>query len=499
MKGIRTLALGALVASASPVVAQEAVPASLSLEEALEIARSSNPGFRQARNDEALADWNVRQAWGALMPSANASIGASWEGAGEQRFGSLTLGDLGFGDQPSYYYSNYNVGLSYSLTWAQILGPKQSKVERRSTIAQIDVAGSDLTTQVTSAYVELLRQVDAVRIAEQQLANNQLNLRLAQGQLEVGSVTPIDVGQAEVQVGRAEVTLLQARNFEATARMRLLQLLGLPVQQQFEPSTRFELTEPTWDLEALIDMARSQNPELIARRFSSEAAGIGVSAAKSEYFPSLSISTGWSGFTREASSTASQIAQAQSQVASTIASCVRTNDLYSRLANPLPTLDCGQFAFTDAQRAAIISANDQFPFGFVGSPPSIGVQLSIPIFQGLSRQRNLEAARLQRDDLVEQVREQELAIEADLAIGLANARTLYQSALLEQRNRELADQQLRLARERYQLGAATFIELVDAQTVLAQADADRIGAIFAYHDSITTLEGLVGTPLRFQP
>jgi len=53
-----------------------------------------------------------------------------------------------------------------------------------------------------------------------------------------------------------------------------------------------------------------------------------------------------------------------------------------------------------------------------------------------------------------------------------------------------------LARERYQLGAATFVELVDAQTVLAQAEADRVRAIFAYHDAVTTLEGIVGVALR---
>ena len=244
-------------------------------------------------------------------------------------------------------------------------------------------------------------------------------------------------------------------------------------------------------------MALAGNPELGARRFSRASASIAVSSAKSAYLPSLSIATAWTGFTRQASSTDFSIAQAQAQVAGSIASCARTNDLYSRLANPLPPIDCTQFVFTDAQQDAITSANNQFPFNFVGSPPSVGLQISIPIFQGLSRQRNLEAARLQRDDLVERVREQELALEADLAIGLANARTLYQSARLEERNRELADQQLRLARERYQLGAITFVELVDAQTVLAQAEADRIAAVFAYHDSVTTLEALVGTSLRF--
>lgn len=492
---VATLALCAALAG-PPVAAQEAVPARLSLEEALEIARGNNPTFLQARNDERLADWDVRQAYGALLPSASASTGVTWQGAGEQRFGSLTLGDLGFTDQPSYYFSNYNIGLNYSLDWATILGPSRSKADREVTRAQIDLAGATLVSEVTNAYVEVLRQRDALQVAEAQLENARFNLRLAEGQLAVGSVTPIDVGQAEVQVGRAEVTALQTRNALDTARMRLLQQLGVPVDQGFEAATPFELTEPSWELEELRALALEQNPTLQVRRSASESADLAVSSARSSYLPTLSLQTGWSGFTRQASSVESQIAQAQAQVAQRIAQCVGTNELYSRLADPLPPLDCSSFAFTDQQRSAILSQNDQFPFDFERSPPSISVGLSIPIFQGLSRQRNLEAARLQRDDVVEQLREQEIALEADLSIGLANVRTAYQSALLEERNRTLADQQLRLARERYQLGAITFVELVDAQTVLAQADADRIAAVYAYHDAVTSLEALVGAPLR---
>ena len=122
--------------------------------------------------------------------------------------------------------------------------------------------------------------------------------------------------------------------------------------------------------------------------------------------------------------------------------------------------------------------------------------LNIPIFSGLSRQRGVEAARLQRDDTEQQIREQEIALEADIAIGLASLRTAYQSALLEERNRQLAEQQLALARERYQLGEITFVELVDAQTVVAQAEVDQVRAVFDYHDLVTTIEALVGTSLR---
>ena len=479
----------------SPARGQD-VPPSVSLDEAIRIARMSNPRFRQARNDAGLADWNVRQAYGALLPQASVSGGVQWQGAGETQFGSVTLGDLGFAGQPSYYFSNYRLGLSYFLDWATLRGPSLAKADREVTRAEIDLAESTLVSNVTNAYVEALRQQEAVRIAELQLENGEYNLRLAEAQLAVGAVTGIDVGQAEVQVGRSRVQVLQARNALSTARMRLLQQLGQSVDQDFDLTTEFQLIEPTWTEGELEALALSSNPTLESRRRSRESAEIGVSSARSAYFPSMTVSTGWSGFAREASNTDFQIAQAQAQIANTITQCVATNDLYSRLTPPLPPLDCSRLAFTDAQRQAIIDENDQFPFGFQRSPPTVSLQLSLPIFSGLSRQRNLEAARLQRDDLAEQVREQQIAIEADIAIGVANVRTAYESALLEEQNRALSEQQLLLARERYQLGEITFVDLVDAQTVLAQAEADRLAAVFAYHDLVTALEALVGTSLR---
>ena len=121
--------------------------------------------------------------------------------------------------------------------------------------------------------------------------------------------------------------------------MRLLQHLGLGVDEDVTLSTVFTLSEPTWNLENLTDMSLDQNPTLRARRRSKEVADIGISSARSSYFPSLSISTGWSGFTREASNTDFQLVQARAQVASSVAQCVQTNNLYSRLADPLPPFD----------------------------------------------------------------------------------------------------------------------------------------------------------------
>jgi outer membrane protein len=472
------------------------VPASLTLDQALEISRANNPTYLQSRNDGTQADWDVRQAYGQLLPSASANTSVGWQGAGEQQFGTLTLGDLGFGNLPSYYSSSYGLSLGFNINLSTLLGPAQAKAQRGATTARIRLAEATLVSNVTTGYLEVLRQQEGLRLAQQQLENSNFNLRLAQGQLEVGAATPIDVGQAQVQVGRSEVGVLQARNAVATAKMRLLQQLGVEVDQETELVTTFALGDPSWSVDEMLDLAMDRNPTLEATRRSSDAAVIGVKQARSSYFPSLSISTGWSGFTNEASNTDFQVLQAQAQVASQVAQCNATNDLYSRLARPLPASDCTRFAFTDAQRQAIEDGNDLFPFDFKKSPLSLRVSLSVPIFQGFTRQRNLEAAKLQREDLAYQLRDQEMALRADLSVALATVETAYQSAVLEGTNRALAEEQLRLARERYQLGAITFVELVAAQTVLAQADRDQTGAVFAYHDAVTRLETLVGTPLR---
>jgi outer membrane protein TolC len=221
--------------------------------------------------------------------------------------------------------------------------------------------------------------------------------------------------------------------------------------------------------------------------------------ARSAYYPSLSFSWGVSGFARQASNTDFLIAQARSQVANQVESCEFQNELFGRLADPLPALDCTRFTFTDEMRTSIIQGNSAFPFDFTRQPPSAALNVSIPIFPGLTRERQVEAARQQRRETAYEVRALELSLRTDLAVGLGAVRTAYQSALLEQRNQTVADEQLRLARERYQLGAITFIDLVDAETVKAQADRQRLAAIYAYHDAITNLETVVGARLREEP
>lgn len=463
----------------------------LSLDEALEVARGRNPAFQAARNDRHVAEWDVRSAWASLLPSASLSSGISWQGAGEERFGSIT-----FGEQPSYYFSSYSAGLSLRLDGATVLAPGQARASRDATLARIGTEESTLVLNVTQAYLDVLRQGEGERLAAQELERARLNLRLARGQQAVGAVSPLDARQAEVAVGRAEVTLLQAENAHETARLRLLQRMGVDLDREIRLTTEFELHEPRWTAEELYRTALRRNPALEALQANRHASRYGVRIARSAYLPSVSFNAGVNAFTQAASTAAPLVAQARQQAAGAVQNCQRTNEIFSRLADPLPPQDCTQLQFTDADRNAIIEQNSRFPFDFTRQPPSLSVSVSLPVFQGLTRQRQLEAAQVALDDVEHQIREQELALQADIRAGLASVRTAYRSALIEERNQELASEQLRLAQERYRLGAATFLELVEAETVKAQADREGIAAIFAYHDALAQLSALLGTSIE---
>jgi outer membrane protein len=475
----------------------QAVPSSLSLADALEIARQNNPGYLAVQNDVALADWEVRSAYGAWIPSANVSGSLGWQGQGEPILaGALSASQFGLSNLPDYYSSSYFAGLNWSLNGQTLFAPSQAKASRDATEARVTESQIAMEAEVTRLYLDVLRQAEGVTLAEQQFERALFNLRLAQAQADVGSATLLDVRQAEVQVGRSEVAILVAENARMTARLRLLEQIGVDPDQEVDLTTSFQLQEPAYDGDALFVEALELNPTLRALRESREASGVNVKIARSAYFPSLSLSAGISGFAREASDPSFLVAQAQAGVEAQIQQCQTTNELFSRLADPLPPQDCSRFSFTEQQRQQIISQNDQVPFDFTRSPPSATLSLSIPVFQGLSRQRNVEAARVQEEDIRLELRSQEISLRASVAAALGQVRTAFAAAEIEERNVALSDEQLRLARERYQIGDIPFVDLVEAETVKAEADRDLVAAVYAYHDAITSLEAALGRPLR---
>src|SRR5690606_10712564 len=93
--GSMVLAVAALLflfADASAQTAAPEPPQQLSLEAAVDLALRHNPDYRSRANDIDIARWDVREAWGALLPGASASAGFQYQAEGDVNFGAVTVG-----------------------------------------------------------------------------------------------------------------------------------------------------------------------------------------------------------------------------------------------------------------------------------------------------------------------------------------------------------------------------------------------------------------------
>jgi outer membrane protein len=487
-----TAVVAVMVALAAPLAGAAQEAPGLSLAEAIQLARENNPDYLSEENNLVSAHWAVRSAYGDLLPTANASMGMGYTASGERRFGTV-----GLGEQPAMYSSNYNLGLSYTLSGARLLEPGRARAQRRATAARVEGAGSQLEANVAQAYLAVLQADAALVQAVQEVERTAAHIRLAEARLEVGTGTALDVRRAEVQHGQAEVRVVQAENAAAAGRLALGRLLAVPVREGDRLTTEFELFEPTWDRDEVVRLALANNPVLRAARAQRDATQTSRSVARTEYLPSLSASLGFRGDLAQAASIDPLVQGELEQMSRTRQSCLDQNQI--RMSAGLDPQNCPDP--TDPGTVAELERrlNNQhsgFPFGWTSQPMSASLTISIPLFTGLNRQQRIEEANIALQDASHAVRNEELRVEAEAETLLRNASAAYRTARLQARVRETAAEELRLAEEQYRSGLATSVEVTDAQTNLSEAERAEIGAIHDYHQSLAALEALVGTALR---
>ncbi|HEX6069872.1 MAG TPA: TolC family protein, partial [Longimicrobiaceae bacterium] len=240
----------ALALAPQVATAQQPAPDALSMDQAIRIARENNPSFLQQVNDVGVARSSVRAAYGNLLPSLNASNSYGYTASGEARYGTVE-----FGSQPESYSSSYNVGMNLQLSGASLLEPSVQRAQRRATERRVEGVGADLDAQVAQQYLSVLQARELVAQAEQEVARTAEHVRLAEARLEVGAGTPLDVQRAQVQHGQAEVQLVQARNTADIAAITLGQYLGTPLDPSVELTSTFEIFQPAWSAQELVEMA----------------------------------------------------------------------------------------------------------------------------------------------------------------------------------------------------------------------------------------------------
>ncbi|MEX2584239.1 MAG: TolC family protein [Gemmatimonadota bacterium] len=483
-----------IAAFATAVEAQQQ-PARLSLDEAVELARQNNPNFLSTENDRGPAAWEERAAFGAFLPRLDASGSAGFTEAGTQRIGTLDFGS----QSTDWYSSSYGLGLTWTLSGNTIFGVSNARNSRRATEARVDAAAFNLESSVAFQYMTTLRAGDQLDVAQRQLDRARQNLRIVTTRVASGAAAGTEGKQAEVDLGRAEVGLIQAQRDVRQAKLLLAEQIGVVLPTDIELVSEFTVFEPDFDVDELVGAALDMHPSLNAFRAQESARRAASRQTKtSQYLPTVSVQTGFRGNTLQALNEEFLITSAEDRVTSQRENCEFQNAISAGLSAPLPGYprNCGEFVMTDEMRRDLISSNDVFPFNFTKLPFSLSVQVSLPIFTGFSRQSQVAQASAAADDAEHDRRAEELRLRTAVTSAADNLESAFRVLEAEERNLALAEEQLLLQQRRYSLGAAALLELLDAQTTMTTADQAYLNALYDFHYSLIQLEAAVGRPLR---
>jgi outer membrane protein len=436
MLGTTALLLGALL-PAPPAAAQETTADSLplSLREALDLGLQRNPQVLSAGYTRSAAGAGLWDAYGNFLPRISLS-------GQVQRVdqGTFVLFGREF-DSPKSYNTGYSWDLTHSLldSGRDLFRLKSARANVDQAIAGYDLQSLTTATQIETQYLEARRQQALVDRARFEVEQRRQQLALAQGRYDVGTVTRSDVLLARLDLNRAEVAVLQAVQRLEEARLGLRRLLGgsLP-ERPLELTTDFRVFQPAYDVEDLVARALGEHPSLRESRAQQAADAAQLWMARTAYLPSLQLQ-------------------------------------YSIQRTAADTLD---FVFSDFAEQSYV-----------------GVALNWQVFGGFERYNQTSQANAALQSARAEEVNRALQIEQDVRTAYTRLLTAYASHQAAELSVELASEDLRLGEGRYRTGTGSFVDLVDARTRSALADAELISATYDFYLALVQLELATGLNL----
>lgn len=411
----------------------------LTLEEAIATALQNNYNILLAKNDSAAAaiDYSYKNA--GFLPRLNATMGTTWNNNDVKQI----LFD-GTKRESSGLRSN-NINANIALNWTLFDGLKmfatRDKIEEYLRLGELSIKNQvvNAVATVINTYYAIVRQKQQLRAIEEQMTLNDERVKLAQYKLDIGVGTRPDLLQSMVDLNAQKAAQLEQQTLIAQLIEQLNQVMNVAAGTNYvvSDSIPLNISIAVGDIQAGIE---SSNPQLLIAKKNIDIAGLIVRERKAELLPVISFNSAYN-FNR-----------------------VRNQ----AVINSFSTL---------------FNRNRGFNYGLTAT---------IPILNNFNTRRLIKQAELD-------VQYQELIFDNQRSVvnlGVINAFKEYQQQIkaleLEEANILLAKENVDIVFQTYKLGAATFIQLREAQKSLEDAYNRLIAARYNTKLSETELFRLRG-------
>ncbi|MEO8762810.1 MAG: TolC family protein [Ginsengibacter sp.] len=459
------------------------------LQKCVQYALDSNISIKQNEIQARIAEVTYKQSKLSRIPSVNFSNSEGY------RFGKSQNPSTGILENQNFFQVGLDLQSSVNIfNWYSkkntILANEWSVMAAK---AATDKLKNDIALTVANSYLQVLLTREQEKIADVQVKQSISQLEIVNKQVKAGALPQLNAVELEAQLASDSANLITATGNVTQAKYVLMSYMNV------DPAGAFEIEEPPADkipLEPIADLqpenvyaqALFNLPQQRLNDFNLKAAQRNSLAAKEALYPTLSAFGGLNtnyGYFR--------------------------SPTYVQVPNGFEStglvVSNGTGGFIDVQRPLFTNGGKK---GYITSDPlgtqfnnnfgqSIGINISVPIFNGWQTKANYERSKLNIRSLEYQVRLDNQTLKQDIYQAYNAAVVALEKFNSSQKSVDAAQESYDFATRRYNVGMLSTLELITDQNNLFRAKLQFVSNQFDYVFKMKVLEFYKGQGLKLAP
>lgn len=439
----------------------------LTLNECIDIALKNNLNLKTAKLSAETSTVNYKSNRNALLPSIN----GNWNyGISQGRSIDPYTNDF---VNERLEYSSAGLGLNASVFngFRLLNSLKQGKLNMQAAEMQVEEAKQNLVLDVTLAFLRALNSRELLKLAENRIENTRQQAKRLKTMFEEGSVNPSEYRDLQGQVASDEASLVSSRN---------------------------SLTSALLDLAQLMNVDYEINPDALALLMDFEEYGLSPKEVYEDALNNLATFK-----TRELQLAAAQkgVAVARAQYTPEVSFFANLNTNYSsaaRLFNENGTLveDTGAFVNYDGQVLPVLTENTQFTEEQISYRDqfdnnlnsSIGVNVSVPIFNGWRAKQNVQLEKIRRDQAQTNLEQTELQLSTNIKQAYYDMQAALQRFNALEAQVEASEESFRINEIRFNNGVTNSVDYIVSKNNLENARINLANVRYEYMLRVKVLE-----------
>lgn len=416
------------------------------LQECIAYALEQNIQVRKSGLSNQSLVYQAEQTKAQRFPSVSGSVSQNfnwYKSSSMDGFGNTVYGNGLDGSNGTTYSINSGVTVFNANKLSNQI--KQANLDIEGGKYNLETTKESISLSILDAFLQVLYAEEQVKNSEKQIESTSGQLNLASERLALQVISQADYSQVKSQLASEKLNLANAVTQFAIARVNLMQLMELPVTDNFaiaHPNLEESLNEDrTPEVQKVFATALSIKPQIKNAAINKEIAALDEKIARAGYFPTLSASAG----------------------ASTRFSSDTDDEYFSQLDN--------------------------------GLSPSVGFSLAIPIYQKKLVKTSVELAKIgyQNAELSETDTRNQLRKSIEQAcLDVTSAQIQYEAS---QENFQATQESAALSDEKFTQGIINSVDYLVSKTNLIVAESQLLQSKYNLIFRYKILDFYLGIPL----